>query len=208
MKKLTSSLIAAGVIVGASMSAPAMAEGPSANVSIVNDYVWRGVSQTAAVPAVQGGMDWEKDKLSFGVWGSGVGFGGGTELDVYGAYNFGPVAVGLIYYYYPESTPGIDFYEANVGGDVGPVSLMASYNFTDSLYYVEGSYSMPIGKASLDLHVGYGDGQYGLSGQAEYDASIGISGTAGGVDLSAGYWTSPGDVGNEGKFVVSAGKSI
>jgi uncharacterized protein (TIGR02001 family) len=190
------------------MSAPAMAEGPSGNVSITNDYVWRGISQSFATPVVQGGLDWEKDKFSFGVWGSGIGFGGGTELDVYGAYDFGPVAVGLIYYAYPDSPVGIDFYEANVGGDLGPVSLMASYNFTDSLYYVEGSYSMPIGTASLDLHVGYGDGSYPLTGVAEYDASVGVSGTYGGVDLSAAYWTSPGDVGNEGKFIVAVGKSM
>lgn len=205
MKKLTASLITAGVIVGASISAPVLAAGPSGNVSITNDYVWRGISQSGGQPVVQGGLDWEKDKLSFGVWGSGLSTAG-TELDVYGAYNFGAFSVGAIYYYYPDSVTDIDFYELNVGGDAGPVALMASYDFKNSAYYVEGSGSVPMGKASLDMHLGYGDGQGGAS--ADYDISVGVSGSAGGVDLGLSYWYAPLEVGNEGKIIFSVGKSL
>ncbi|MCG6974801.1 MAG: TorF family putative porin [Acidiferrobacterales bacterium] len=204
MKKLTSTLIAAGVIAGASISAPVMAEGFSGNVSLTNDYSWRGIQQSGGQPVVQGGLDWEKDKLSFGVWGSGLSTNG-TELDVYGAYNFGPIAVGAIYYYYPDQS-GWDFYELNVGGDLGPVSLMGSYNFDSSLYYLEGAYSLPMSeKVSLDLHVGYGDG--GGLGTADYDASVGVSGSAAGLDLSASYVYMPQDT-TAGKFIVAVGKSM
>jgi hypothetical protein len=60
-------------------------------------------------------------------------------------------------------------------------------------------------KVSLDLHLGYGDGNY-LS--ADYDASVGVSGSAGGMDLSAAYVYSAAEVGNEGKFVLAVGKSM
>ncbi len=196
MKKLTSTLIAAGVISGAAMSAPAMAEGPSANVGFVTDYVWRGDTQSDNKAAVQGGLDWEKDELSFGVWGSSLGTSfPGAELDVYGAYNFGPVAVGAIYYYYPEA--GGNFYEVNVGGDLGPVSLMASYNPDASTYYVEGGFSYELTKGvSLDLHVGQQQ-------DATADYSVGIATSAGGLDLGATYANK-----DEGVFFVSVGKSM
>jgi uncharacterized protein (TIGR02001 family) len=196
MKKLTSSLIAAGVIAGASMSAPAMAEGPSGNVSIVSNYVWRGDTQTGDQPAVQGGLDWEKDKFAFGVWGSAVT--GGSEIDVYGSYNFGPVTAGAIYYYYPGQTT-LDFYEVNVGGDVGPVSLMASYNpdCTGCSYYLEAGYSFEVAKgASLDLHVGQAEG-------ATLDYSVGVATSAAGLDLGATYANK-----DTGVFFVSVGKSM
>ena len=196
MKKLTSTLIAAGVIAGASMSAPAMAEGPSANVGFVSDYIWRGDTQSDNKAAVQGGLDWEKDKLSFGVWGSSLGSTyTGSEIDLYGSYNFGPVAVGAIYYYYDLA--GGSFYEVNVGGDLGPVSLMASYNPDASTYYVEGSYSYEMAKGvSLDLHAGQQQ-------DATADYSVGISGSMGGLDLGATYANK-----DEGVFFVSVGKSM
>jgi uncharacterized protein (TIGR02001 family) len=211
MKKLTSTLIAAGVIAGASVSAPVMAEGPSMNVNFTNDYIWRGVSQSDNLAAAQGGLDWEMDKWSFGVWGSSLGTtggntGDGAEIDVYGAYNFGSVYVGAIYYYYGGSPT--DFYEVNVGGDVGPVGLQASYDLKNSVYYVEGSGSIPVGKASIDLHVGYGESYTTASGGAALDYSIAVTGSAAGLDLGLGYWKSDTVTDNEGKVFVNIGKSM
>jgi uncharacterized protein (TIGR02001 family) len=208
MKKLTSTLIAAGVISGAAMSAPAMAEGPSGNVSIVSDYVWRGVTQTGNQPTVQGGMDWEMDKLSLGVWGSGLDIGG-TEFDLYGAYNFGPVSVGAIYYMFYAGGSSSSTYEVNVGGDVGPVSLMASYDPDASAYYLEGGYSYEVSKGvSLDLHLGYGDSYTTTSGGTALDYSIGLSGGYGGVDLALAYAKSDAAADSDGKVFVTVGKSM
>jgi len=208
MKKLTSSLIAAGVIAGASMSAPVMAEGPSMNVGFVTDYVFRGVTQTDQTAAVQGGLDWEKDKFSYGVWGSA--FAVGSEIDVYASYDFGPVSVGAIYYWYPLvdklSPTNLSTYELNVGGDVGPVSLMASLG-ENSYYYLEAGYSAEIGKgATVDLHVGYTDP--GGGGTTGVDYSVGVGGKFGGVDLGLTYASSPLDATAEGKVFLSASKSM
>jgi uncharacterized protein (TIGR02001 family) len=209
MNKLTKSLVAAGLLAG--ISAPALADGVSGNVSLVSDYVWRGVSQSNNNPTMQGGMDYEKGAFSVGTWGSSTDTNG-TEIDLYGAYNFGPVAVGAIYYYYPG---GGSFTEVNVGGDVGPVSLLASYatDVTGNPYYVEASYSHSFGKVSLDLHGGYGESYVDTSGNAVFDYSVGLSGSAGGVDLAAVYaytgadLTGTGDS-SSGKAYVSISKSM
>lgn len=198
MKTINKALMAVAVAGTLGMgSVSAMAEGPSANVAIVSDYVWRGDSQTTEKPAIQGGLDWAKDKLSFGVWGSSLTTG--TEIDLYGKYNFGPVAVGAIYYYYPATTTS-SFSEVNVGGDVGPVSLMFSYN-TDSAatskYYAEAAYSFELSKGtSLKLHVGQAE-------KLTADYSLGVATKAAGLDLGATYSNK-----DKGLFFVSVGKSI
>lgn len=198
MKKLTATLIAAGVIAGSGIVAPAMAAGPSMNVGFVSDYIWRGDTQSDSKFATQGGLDWEKDKLSFGIWGSSLGTTTpGSEVDFYGSYSLGAVSIGAIYYYYPSATAG-NFYELNVGGDVGPVSLMASYRIeAPSAYYLEAGYSYEVTKgASLDLHIGQAEG-------ATLDYSVGISTSAGGLDLGATYANKDTSV-----FFVSVGKSM
>jgi len=212
MKSINKSLLAVAVAGTLGMgSVSVMAEdGLSGNVSLVSNYLWRGVVQSNKdMPAIQGGMDYTKGNFSMGTWGSPLGTNG-TEIDLYASFKAGPVTIGGIYYYYPAST-GSDFYEVNVGGDVGPVSLMGSYQLNGTNpYYVEASYSMPMGKASLDMHVGYGTSYTASGGGAAYDASVGVSGSAGGLDLSAKYSTTSAATaaGNEGKFVVSMGKSM
>lgn len=195
MKKLTATLIAAGVIAGAGMIAPAMADGPKTNISFVSDYIFRGVSQTTNTAAVQGGMDWESGDVSYGIWGSAYNVG--SEIDLYANYKVGPVSVGAIYYWYPLET-ATSTTEVNVGGDLGPVSLMASVG-QNSYYYAEGGYSMEVSKGvSLDLHVG-------VDNSSNSDYSAGISTSAGGVDLgiTAANHSVSGSV-----FAVSIGKSM
>ena len=51
-------------------------ENVSANLSILNDYVFRGQSQTAEHSAIQGGFDYAADSGFYaGIWGSNVDFG-------------------------------------------------------------------------------------------------------------------------------------
>ena len=188
MNKLTKSLVAAGLLAG--MSAPVLADdGLSGNVALVSDYVWRGVEQSPdAEPTMQGGMDYTTGNFSFGTWGSSLNVG--TEIDVYGSYNFGPVTVGAIYYYFPFFLGNSGATEVNVGGDVGPVSLMASYatDVTGNPYYLEASYSYQIAKpVSLDLHGGYGETYTTASGGAAFDYSIGVSGTVGKLEWAGVY---------------------
>ena len=211
MKTVNKKLLAvavAGVLGMGSVSAMA-ADGLSANVAITSNYVWRGVVQADKenAPTMQGGFDYTSGDFSVGTWGSSL-YGAGTEIDLYGAYQAGPVSIGAIYYYYG----GGDFYEVNVGGDVGPVSLKASYSpdvAGSSTYYVEGGYSMPMGKASLDLHAGYGTSYLNSSGNAALDYSIGVSGSAGGFDLAAAYSSTDAvSPFSAGQFAVTASKSL
>jgi uncharacterized protein (TIGR02001 family) len=218
MNKLTKSLVAAGLMAG--MSAPVLADGLSGNVSLVSDYIWRGVQQSPdAEPTMQGGMDYATGNWSFGTWGSSLNFG--TEIDVYGSYNFGPVTVGAIYYYFPFFLGSGGSTEVNIGGDVGPVSLMASYS-VDSVttpfmsgnpYYLEASYSYPMTKAvSLDLHGGYGTTYTDNTGGAVFDYSVGVSGSVGKLELAAVYAYSGADAfftgPDSGHAYVSMGTSF
>ena len=202
MKTVNKKLLAVAVagVLGMSAAAPAaMADGVSANVGFVSDYVWRGVTQNNSNPAIQGGFDYASGDASVGIWGSSISTG--AEIDLYGAYSFGPVSVGAIYYYYPEA--GGSFYEVNVGGDVGPVSLKASYSPDVggvATTYVEAGYSFEMTKGvSLDLHAG------SYTDPSLYDYSIGVSGSAGGFDLGV---TATGLQDGDSKAFVSVSKSI
>jgi uncharacterized protein (TIGR02001 family) len=65
---------------------------PSANVSLVSNYLYRGISQSGANPAIQGGFDLAHASGAYvGVWGSSISWLGdaavatdaGLELDTY-----------------------------------------------------------------------------------------------------------------------------
>lgn len=88
----------------------------TANVSIVSDYRFRGISQTMRRPAIQGGFDYSNTSgIYLGTWGSNVDgtthFYNNTsiEWDFYIGYKgkFSCIEpdlqynLGLIYYYYP-----------------------------------------------------------------------------------------------------------
>ncbi|PTD97830.1 TorF family putative porin [Pseudothauera lacus] len=108
-------------ILAALLAAPMLGSGAalaedipfSANVSIVSDYAFRGVSQTDQRPAIQGGFDYAHDSgLYVGVWASNVSWlsdldarGSSLETNLYAGYaaEIGPIGldVGLLQYYYP-----------------------------------------------------------------------------------------------------------
>jgi uncharacterized protein (TIGR02001 family) len=100
---------------------PAMAGDftPSSNVSLVSNYLYRGISQTGAAPAIQGGFDLAHTSgLYIGAWGSSISWlidspavTGATssqlELDTYFGYK-GAAAdvaydVGFLRYNYPAT---------------------------------------------------------------------------------------------------------
>jgi uncharacterized protein (TIGR02001 family) len=65
-------------VLGAFIALPAVAEGDSpfsANIGLVSDYLYRGISQTGHNPAIQGGFDYEHSGGFYaGVWASNVSF--------------------------------------------------------------------------------------------------------------------------------------
>jgi uncharacterized protein (TIGR02001 family) len=75
---LTSTAFAAGAIAAdaPAPAAPAASEFKiAANIGVTSDYIFRGVSQNARSPAVQGGLDLSYGIFYAGVWASAVKFG-------------------------------------------------------------------------------------------------------------------------------------
>ncbi|WP_373051772.1 TorF family putative porin [Thioalkalivibrio sp.] len=179
MKKLTRSALSAAVVAavstgGLAMTATATAE-MSANIGVVSNYYFRGVTQTLDSAAVQGGVDFE-DASGFyaGAWTSNVDFDDGTsyELDLYLGFA-GEVAngigydVGYVYYAYPDAPDSIDFGE--IYGELSYEMFYAGLAYTinsdnddglfdsgDAYYYVGAGLPLPE-DFSLGLTLGYYD---------------------------------------------------
>ena len=206
-------------------STAAMAEF-SANVSLTNDYRWRGETQSAENTAIQGGFDYFHDSGLFaGVWGSNVDFGAGddakVELDLYVGY-WGEINEDLSYdvsvsrYTYP-GTKGYDYNDYSIGVDFmgARVAYWHSSDLEDNTgksarKYLEANYSLAISEAiSLDLHVGQNFGQYvkDLYGKEYIDYSVGVSGSVAEMDLSLTYMDTNIDDGFEVKSDAFANQS-
>ena len=99
---------------------PASAHTVTSNVALVSDYLYRGISQTNAQPAIQGGFDYAHSSGFYaGVWGSSIswltdspGVTGATnsqlELDTYFGFKNAFATdfsydVGYLRYNYPAS---------------------------------------------------------------------------------------------------------
>jgi uncharacterized protein (TIGR02001 family) len=146
------------------------------NVALTNDYIFRGVTQTAHEAAIQGGLDWDTGMgFHFGTWASSLNFKDGnnatTEIDLYAGYG-GAVGnfsydVGFTYYWYPGSTnaaqynfwemygkAGYDFGVASVGGYVAftPANTITNLDAT----YTQATVTVPvIPQLSISGNLGY-----------------------------------------------------
>tara|TARA_B100000678_G_scaffold286291_2_gene290799 strand:- start:1278 stop:1985 length:708 start_codon:yes stop_codon:yes gene_type:complete len=172
----------------------------SANVALVTDYRFRGVSFSDEDLAIQGGIDLSHESgFYIGTWASsleeGAGPFGHTELDVYGGWA-GDLAegvsvdIGLLYYAYPNSTPGVDteYFEpyASIGTALGPVEATFGVAYAwdqDSLggdnTYIYGDLgtAVPDTPVSVTAHLGYSDGSldYGSGGYLDWSVGADVS---------------------------------
>jgi len=119
----------------------------SANLALVSDYRFRGLSQSFRQPALQGGFDYvHPSGFYLGNWNSSLSGnqynnGAGLEMDFYGGYRFEPAPdfsadVGLLYYLYPGASIGssgekYDNAELYVGFGYRWLSIKYSYGLTD-----------------------------------------------------------------------------
>lgn len=180
--------LASASILAAAMIAPVAQAEVTANVAIQSDYVWRGVSQNAEDPSIQGGFDYAHESGFYaGVWAASVDFGGAesTEADVYLGYStefengFG-IDVGAIEYTYHGSDGASDsnFTEYYLGVSYAGfgVTYYAGDEFDDN---IEVSYGYDFEDAGLSLGATYGDYdtysyyQIGLSGGFGEDSKLG-----------------------------------
>lgn len=166
---LLSSLVASGAVLA--QTAPAPDYTLSANLGVVSDYKYRGISQTRRDPALQGGLDFShKSGFYLGTWASSikwiedVGGNADAEVDVYGGFKFagGPIGfdVGVLRYLYPSAdiSPSPYTTEVYAAGTWGPATLKYSHAVTNLFGFAdsEGSYY-------VDLNATFDTGFWGLT---------------------------------------------
>jgi len=188
------SLLAATALAGTfAVAAPAFADDTApppaitvtGSVALVTDYRFRGVSQSAGDPAIQGSININsKTGLYVGAWSSSIDFSnvgasaiyGNQELDLYGGWT-GEISpgltadVGLLYYAYPGGHFGkSEFFEpyASLTKVIGPAKLKVGATYAwkqdaifgdDNLYlYSNLDIAVPSTPITISGHIGYQDG--------------------------------------------------
>jgi uncharacterized protein (TIGR02001 family) len=179
------------------LSAAAAHADVSATLTAVSDYDFRGITQSAQQPALQGSIDiTSKSGMYGGAWASNIDFGGDEnfEADFYAGFAGGetfPYDVGIIWYTYPMSHDVHDY--AEIYGSLGWKWLKGkvwySNNFGggkygDNAFYYEGNASVPLpANFGVDLHAGYSDGDYWGSDNY-FDWSVGVKYALGHFNLA------------------------
>ncbi len=162
LRLTTASMLFGAVILGAATAPRAVqAQSLSANVGVVSDYRFRGVSQSFRRPALQGGVDWaHASGFYLGTWASTVDDDfltdtHGIEWDVYGGYKF-PVGagwtvdVGILQYLYPGESLW-NTTELYLGGSWQWFSVKYSHSISDDTF----GFTDSRGSGYLDLTVTY-----------------------------------------------------
>ncbi|MFT5133806.1 MAG: hypothetical protein ACI9SC_002279 [Gammaproteobacteria bacterium] len=215
MNKFVGSLIVGiTTITGMSVQAEDSPHQISANVSLLTDYLYRGISQTNENFALQGGFDYTHSPTGFyvGTWASNIDFGESLEIDIYGGIG-GEMAngiswdVGGLYYIYPGSNaePEENFFEAyaNLGYTFKEVKFEPSFGagvaWSPDFFgedgdgvYIHGNLDLSLPHDfGLSFNIGHQDvAGDKLSGPAGFDYlhySIGFSKSLGPIDLSVSW---------------------
>jgi len=152
----------------------------STNVTLTTNYLYRGISQTGAKPAVQGGFDYANaNGVYVGAWGSsiswlgdaGVATNAGLELDTYAGYKGTASAisydVGFLRYNYPG-----DYVAGATKADTNEIYGAMTYSIvTAKLSYALGDLfgvSDAKGSTYIDLSAAYPIGDSGYTIGAHY----------------------------------------
>jgi uncharacterized protein (TIGR02001 family) len=189
------------VALASAFSLPALADDltVSSNVSLVSDYLYRGISQSGALPALQGGFDLSHASgLYAGVWGSSISWvsdaglanSAGLELDTYAGYK-GTAAdigydIGFLRYNYPGS-----YVAAAIKPDTNEIYGALSYSIvTAKLSYSLGDLfgvSKAQGSTYAELNASYAIADTGITvgghaGLQTYTGATADAAKAGGAD--------------------------
>lgn len=183
----------------------------SANVALVSDYRFRGISQSNEDIALQGGFDYAfENGFYLGTWGSSVDFdsavdfNGSLELDFYGGWGTSigensSIDIGYIYYYYPGDDNGLDGDYQEIYFNYGWKDLSLGVAYSDDYYgssqeffYAQANYDWGFAENwSLGLHVGWNKFEEDIflsSNKGDYvDYSVGVTWSALGVDLGLAW---------------------
>lgn len=172
----------------------------SANIGVVNDYRFRGLSYSDRDPALQGGVDAVFESGWFvGTWASTIAKNGGSnaEVDIYGGYagETGGVnySAALYGYVYPGGSD-VNYFElqGSMGKSIGPAHLELQLAYTpdqwnttrDNLYIgAEMSVAIPGTPLSAKLRGGRENGSY----TEKWDWEAGLSYSYSWLTVSASY---------------------
>ena len=223
------------VIAATALAGPAVAAAEaSGNVTLASDYSFRGWSQTARDPAIQGGFDIALDGgFSVGTWASNVNFGASDagdvasmEWDLYVGWS-GEVADGVefglqfIHFQYPGDTE-LNYQELAVSLSFGNFGLGLNYSPeylaapNETFFYPYATYSLSLTEEiALDLGVGLNiaesDDFFGEDSQyIDYSATASMP-IGGGASLGIGIvGTNNDDCGRdcETRVLVSISKDL
>jgi uncharacterized protein (TIGR02001 family) len=188
---------------------PASAHTLTSNISLVSDYLYRGISQTGTKPAIQGGFDYAHSSGFYaGAWGSSISWisdtyaaSGGTsgannaglELDTYLGFKHSFATdftydVGYLCYNYPGSyAPGATRADTDeIYGLVGYKWITAKYS-----YSLGDTFGVPDARGTdyIDLSASYPLADTGITlgvhvGKQKYRGSSAAYVAAGGPSAS------------------------
>lgn len=170
----------------------------SANLGVVSDYRFRGVSLSDRGPALQGGLDLEGEHFFVGGWASTIAdyAGADVELDLYaglhGASERFGWTTGAYAYIYPNGD-AVNYVELMASGEtyVGPLTLgveaawappQDNLDATNRYAGATASFETSLGVA-LHARGGYEDGFY----DHKWDWELGASYTRGPFTASLAY---------------------
>jgi uncharacterized protein (TIGR02001 family) len=223
--KKTTLALAISALAGGAMaqSAPAPAPEPekspiTANVTITNDYRYRGITQTNYQPAIQGGFDYAHESgFYIGNWNSSISWigdqnstAGGTagnnvssniEMDFYGGFKKEILGagfasdIGVLQYYYPTKGFNSTFMQ-----NPNTTELYVAQNFTFGAltgfvkvnYALTTIFGIPNSSGSFypDLTLNYDTGIWGLVANGH----IGYQYIAGQPNTTTAYGTTPNNI--------------
>jgi len=183
-----SSLLASTAFAQTAPAAEAPEASPiTANVTVVNDYRYRGISQSNFKPAIQGGFDYAHESgLYIGNWNSSISWisdaasAGGRnnvsapiEMDFYAGFKKELIGegfasdLGVLQYYYPTSglpsgatNPNTTEIYAAQNFTFGPVTGFAKVSYAVSTLF---GFTNSTGSYYPDLTVNYDTGVWGLA---------------------------------------------
>jgi len=161
----------------------------TANVTVTNNYIYRGITQTNAKPAIQGGFDYAHESgFYIGNWNSSISWvsdsyntSGGVrtsaplEMDFYGGFKKEFIGegfasdIGLLQYYYPTS--GIQATVSYVNPNTTEVYAAQNFTFGPLTGFAKVSYAVTTlfgnvnstGSYYPDLTLNYDTGFWGIT---------------------------------------------
>jgi uncharacterized protein (TIGR02001 family) len=211
IQKTAIALAASGLFATAAFAQSAPAAAPevspiTANVSLVSDYRYRGISQSNLRPAIQGGFDYAHESgFYIGNWNSSIAWvnnlspavSSSVEMDFYAGVKKELIGegfasdLGVLQYYYPTSG---NFTSPNVNPNTTEIYAAQNYTFGPVTGFLKFSYAVTntfgnqnsSGSYYPDLTANYDTGIWGLAVNAHVGYQY-ISGSVAGTSNSSLY---------------------